>query len=120
MGTMASLEGRKCLDFGTAPSLSDEQRTAFMAQLNPSWSLKTIDGCERLSREWVVKDFMTGLDFFQRIAVIAEAQGHHPDLHLVAFKNVTVAMWTHTCNGLSENDFIVAYLIDRLAPPASE
>ena len=60
-----------------------------------------------------------GLGFFGKIAEIAEDQGHHPDLHLVGYHDVTIEMWTHTTNGLSINDFIVAYLIDKLDTPPS-
>ena len=43
-----------------------------------------------------------------RIAVIAEEEGHHPDLHLTGFNTVTAEMTTHAAKGLTENDFIMA------------
>merc|ERR1711991_512726 len=67
----------------------------------------------------VTASVMTGLGFFGKIAEIAEDQGHHPDLHLVGYHDVTIEMWTHTTNGLSINDFIVACLIDKLDTPPS-
>jgi len=76
------------------------------------WQL-TADG-QRIRREWRVKDFLTGLDFFSRIGRIAEEEDHHPDLHLVGYRNVTVELWTHAINGLSENDFTRAAKIDQL------
>ena len=63
---------------------------------------------------------MTALDFFQRIAQIAEAEDHHPDLHLVGYRNVTIEIWTHAVGGLTENDFILAAKIDRLAGGAEK
>ena len=57
---------------------------------------------------------MTGLDFFRRITDIAEAQDHHPDLHLVGYRNVTIEIWTHAVGGLTENDFILAARINQL------
>ena len=39
---------------------------------------------------------------------------HHPDLHLVDYKNVSIEIWTHAIGGLSENDFILAAKIDGL------
>ena len=57
---------------------------------------------------------MTALDFFHRIAQIAEAEDHHPDLHLVGYRNVTIEIWTHAVGGLTENDFILAAKIDQL------
>ena len=73
----------------------------------------TADG-KRLRREWRVKNFVTALDFFNRVGQIAEAEGHHPDLHLVGYRNVTIELWTHAIGGLSENDFILAAKIDQL------
>ena len=50
------------------------------------------------------------------VGKLAEAEQHHPDLHLTGYKNVAVELSTHAIGGLSENDFIVAAKIDRLAP----
>ncbi|KAK8484970.1 hypothetical protein V6N11_019433, partial [Hibiscus sabdariffa] len=48
------------------------------------------------------------------ISDIAETEGHHPDLHLVGWNNVTVEIWTHAVGGLTENDFILAAKINAL------
>ncbi|MFO0929868.1 MAG: 4a-hydroxytetrahydrobiopterin dehydratase [Gemmataceae bacterium] len=45
---------------------------------------------------------------------VAEAEGHHPDLHLTGYRNVAVELSTHAIGGLSENDFILAARIDQL------
>ena len=47
-------------------------------------------------------------------AAIAEAEGHHPDLHLEGYRNLSIEIWTHAIGGLSENDFILAAKIDLL------
>ena len=54
------------------------------------------------------------LEFFERVGQVAEQEDHHPDLHLVGYRNVTIEIWTHAVNGLSENDFILAAKIDQL------
>jgi 4a-hydroxytetrahydrobiopterin dehydratase len=61
-----------------------------------------------------MKDFMTAIAFFGRVAAIAESEGHHPDLHLQEYRNVWIELWTHAIGGLSENDFILAAKIDQL------
>lgn len=94
---------------GGIPALTPEQIQA-LAPATPQWSL-TPDG-KRLRREWRVRDFMAGLAFFQQIAQIAEAEDHHPDLHLVGYRNVAIEIWTHAVGGLTENDFILAAKID--------
>ncbi len=78
----------------------------------PGWSL-THDG-QRIRKDWKVKNFMAGMEFFSRCAVIAEEDGHHPDLHIEGYRNVSVELWTHAIGGLSENDFILAAKIDLL------
>ncbi len=61
-----------------------------------------------------MKDFRAGMDFFGRVAELAEAEGHHPDLHLEGYRRVWIELSTHSIGGLSENDFILAAKIDRL------
>ncbi len=78
----------------------------------PGWYLTNNN--ERIRKDWTVKNFVKGLDFFNRVGEIAEAEAHHPDLHLVSYKNVSIEIWTHAIGGLSENDFILAAKIDQL------
>ena len=51
--------------------------------------------------------------FVNKIADIANAEDHHPDLH-VSYSKATVELWTHAIGGLSDNDFIVAAKVDAL------
>ena len=53
----------------------------------------------RIRREWVAKNFMAAIDFFNRVAALAEDEGHHPDLHLVGYRNVAIELWTHAIGG---------------------
>lgn len=82
--------------------------------------LKSLDGwklthdSQRIRKDWVVKNFMAGMDFFNAVARLAEDEQHHPDLHLEGYRNVWIEIWTHAIGGLSENDFILAAKIDRL------
>lgn len=78
------------------------------------WTIQS--GPDRISKSWTVKNFLAGLAFFEKVAEIAEAEAHHPDLHLVGYKNVTIDIWTHAIDGLSLNDFILAAKIDQIAP----
>jgi 4a-hydroxytetrahydrobiopterin dehydratase len=96
---------------GGVPALSPEQVRQFLSAL-PNWKL-TPDG-QRIRREWLVKNFLTALDFFHRVGQVAEEEGHHPDLHLVGYRQVAIEIWTHAIGGLSENDFILAAKIEQL------
>ena len=75
------------------------------------WEL--IEG-KRLSKTITCKHFLDAVGLIQRIAPIAEAEDHHPDLHLRRYKHLTVELSTHAIGGLSENDFILAAKINEL------
>ncbi|KAJ6751686.1 hypothetical protein OIU85_002143 [Salix viminalis] len=68
----------------------------------------------KLNRSWRVRNFTKGLELFQLVGNVAETEGHHPDLHLVGWNNVTIEIWTHAVGGLTENDFILAAKINGL------
>ena len=61
-----------------------------------------------------MKDFLAAIDFFNKIAAVAEEEDHHPDLHLEGYRNVTIALSTHAVKGLTENDFILAAKINQI------
>lgn len=110
--TTEELIRKKCVpcEGGVAPLTGDEAEDHRRSV--PEWSI-TADG-PRLRREWVAKNFLAAMRFFNEVARVAEDEGHHPDLHLVGYRNVAVEIWTHAIGGLSENDFILAAKIDRL------
>lgn len=106
------LTQKKCAPCeGGVPPLDPAKVGEYLRQV-PAWRL-TEDG-KRIRRAWRVKDFETGLDYFRRVGEVAEAEGHHPDLHLANYRDVTIEIWTHAIGGLSENDFILAAKLDRL------
>ena len=57
---------------------------------------------------------MQAVTCINKIADLAEAEAHHPDLHLTGYRNLEIAISTHAIGGLSENDFILASKIDVL------
>lgn len=93
------------------PPLSEEEAVALQGQLDPAWDR---DGTNRLSREFTFANFRDAFGFATRVALLVEREFHHPDLS-VTWGRVGVALSTHTVGGLSENDFIIAARIDRLA-----
>jgi 4a-hydroxytetrahydrobiopterin dehydratase len=110
--TTSDLTGKHCTPCeGGVPALSADQVREYLTAV-PQWRL-TADG-KRIRREWRVKDFVTALDFFKRVGQIAEAEDHHPDLHLTGYRNVAIELATHAVGGLTENDFILAAKIDKL------
>lgn len=59
------------------------------------------------------KDFKSVMAFVNKVADLAEEEGHHPDLH-VFYDELGIEISTHAIDGLSENDFILAAKIDLL------
>ena len=103
---------KKCVPCeGGVPPVSRADTEERLADLS-GWRL-TDDGI-RIRRGWEVKNFLAALEFFNQVAALAEADGHHPDLHLERYRHVTVELWTHAIGGLSENDFILAAKINQL------
>lgn len=66
-----------------------------------------------LEKSYGFPDFAQALGFVNRVGEVAEAEGHHPDVHL-AWGRVKVEIWTHKIDGLTESDFILAAKIDAL------
>jgi 4a-hydroxytetrahydrobiopterin dehydratase len=98
---------------GGVAALTPQQAKTMLAAV-PKWELSA-DG-KKIARKWKMKDFVSSLALFDKVGKLAEEEQHHPDLHLTGYKNVAVELSTHAIGGLSENDFIVAAKIDRLAP----
>jgi 4a-hydroxytetrahydrobiopterin dehydratase len=95
---------------GTSP-LTEEEARQLHAQLDPAWQR---EGTRRLRREFAFGDFRDAFGFATRVALLVERELHHPEL-TVTWGRVVVTSWTHTVEGLSRNDFIIAAKIDRLA-----
>lgn len=77
----------------------------------PLWTLDY----PRLRRSFRLKDFRKALAWVNRVGMLAEEEAHHPDFHITGWNQVELVLWTHALNGLSDNDFVMATKIDRLA-----
>lgn len=92
---------------GGVPRLEGvELESMYEALGGPASGWEVIDG-HHLEKEYRFPDFRTALAFTNRVGELAEAQGHHPDIHL-AWGSVRVQIWTHKIDGLVETDFIFA------------
>jgi len=80
-----------------------------LPQQLPGWSL--VDG--KLHRELVFADFNEAFGFMSRVALIAEAMGHHPEWRNV-WNRVVVDLTTHDTGGLSSLDRKLAQRISAL------
>jgi 4a-hydroxytetrahydrobiopterin dehydratase len=105
------LSKKKCMPCeGGIPPLTEKEITAYKKFISSDWIV--IDN-NKISREFFLVSYRHTIDFVNRIADLAEQEGHHPVLHIY-FGRAVVELWTHSINGLSENDFILAAKIDKL------
>jgi 4a-hydroxytetrahydrobiopterin dehydratase len=88
------------------PKLSDAQIQDFLKH-QPSWNLKS----GKLVREWTFKDFVEAMAFVNRVAGLAEAEGHHPDID-IRYNQVSLALVSHDAGGITDRDANMAQHID--------
>ncbi len=108
---MERLASRSCVPCrgGVDPLPEPEARRLLGAV--PGWALE--EDAKRLRRSFEFRDFVEAMKFVNRVADLAEQQGHHPDI-AIHWNRVDLVLWTHKIGGLHENDFILAAKIDRL------
>jgi 4a-hydroxytetrahydrobiopterin dehydratase len=105
------LTQKKCVACEGAETPLTRTEVEIMLEQTPGWRIS--DDGKKINREFVFKDFVESMAFVNKVAEIAENEGHHPDLH-VYYSKVMIELWTHAINGLFENDFIVAAKINKL------
>lgn len=96
---------------GGIPPLTRAEAEELRAQA-PEWAL--LDEATRIERRFRFPDFAQAFAFVNRVADLAEEEGHHPDITF-GWGYTTVSLFTHKIKGLHENDFIMAAKIDELA-----
>jgi 4a-hydroxytetrahydrobiopterin dehydratase len=96
------------------PTLAREDVDSRLPEI-PGWTVQEAGGHLELTRTFQYKGFMPGVELIDRIAPIAEAEGHHPDLHL-SYGSLRVDLWTHAAGGLTDNDLILAAKINQIRP----
>ena len=94
---------------GGMPHFERAQVDEYMPKIKADWST---DGA-KITREFRFKDFTETMEFVNRVAALAQAEDHHPNM-AVSYSKVVIDLWTHAARGLTENDFILAAKIDEL------
>jgi 4a-hydroxytetrahydrobiopterin dehydratase len=75
---------------------------------DPEWKLQN----GKLVREWTFKDFIEAMKFVNRVADLAEAAGHHPDID-VRYNQVTLGLVSHDAGGITQRDAAMANRISK-------
>ena len=105
------LSRKKCIPCeGGVPPLNEKEVAEYKKHISADWKVAEDN---KISKELMFVNYRHTIDFVNKIAHIAEEEGHHPVLH-VYFGRIVVELWTHSINGLSVNDFILAAKIDKL------
>lgn len=91
--------------------MTEERASGLERELDASWSRESN---RRISRKITdFKNFAEAFAFATRVALLAEQEGHHPDMK-VGWAYLDIQLTTHAAKGLTDNDFIMAAKIDRL------
>jgi 4a-hydroxytetrahydrobiopterin dehydratase len=95
--------------------MAKDRAQTLLRELDRSWRLNA-DG--HLERAYAFDNFAQAMAFANKVAEVAEAERHHPDLH-IAWARCKVEIWTHKISGLTESDFYLAAKADRAFNAAS-
>jgi len=117
---MSDLIQKKCLPReGGIPPLSREKAEELLKQV-PGWELEEWPVAQDSPDKHLVivgkfkfKDFKEALEFVDKVGELAEKEVHHPEIEF-GWGHAKISLWTHSINGLHENDFIIAAKINEL------
>ena len=109
---MTDLTEQKCVPCeGGIPPLDDKKEEEYLKQVE-GWSLIR-EGIHRIRKEFYFDNFVKSIEFVNKVADIAEGEGHHPDVYIY-YDEVVLELHTHAIKGLHKNDFILAAKIDNI------
>ena len=105
-----NLADQRCIPCrGGVPPMEESRAKELLRQLDDGWQLNSEGHLERVYR---VRNFAQAMALANKVADIAEDEGHHPDLS-IAWGKCKVEIWTHKIRGLTESDFYFAAKADR-------
>ena len=106
-----NLSKKKCKPCeGGIASLDQKEIAEYKKHIRDDWKFTENN---KISKEYSFVNYKHTMDFVNKVANLAEEEGHHPVIH-VYYGKVVIELWTHAIKGLSENDFILASKIDKL------
>jgi 4a-hydroxytetrahydrobiopterin dehydratase len=77
---------------------------------HPDWIVER----DRLHRDFRFASFMAAMEFVNRVAVVAETVGHHPNIRLHEWCFVELDVYSHVSGGLTGKDVELATAIDAM------
>ncbi|HEU0200813.1 MAG TPA: 4a-hydroxytetrahydrobiopterin dehydratase [Burkholderiaceae bacterium] len=104
------LADQKCVPCrGGVPPMDEARAKELLRELDDGWHLNPAG---HLEREYRLQSFAEAMALANKVAEVAEQEGHHPDL-CIAWGKCKVEIWTHKIRGLTESDFYFAAKADR-------
>ncbi len=88
--------------------MTEKEAKAMLTKVE-GWELRE----NKIRKTYRFKDFKESMKFVNKVADLAEEEGHHPNI-FISWNKVTLTLTTHAIGGLSDNDFIMAAKIDRI------
>ena len=111
---MDNLHDKKCIPCkGDVPPFNFSEISKYLKKVD-GWSVeKDTQNISFLEKDFKFKDFIQSQKFVNKVGVIAEAEGHHPDI-IFGWGYAKIKIFTHAIKGLAESDFILAAKIDQI------
>lgn len=106
---MNDLAKKHCVPCENGEGKLDIGKIKEYLKIVPEWLLVG----DQIKRNFKFKNFTEAMDFVNKVADIAEDEGHHPDIYIF-YNKVDLSLYTHAANGLTENDFIMAAKVNSL------
>ena len=113
---MKKLSDKKCIpceDNSIQPFSCDQAHELFDEYRGELTGWIMDDGCKKITLDRTFPNFVHAMEFVNHVADSAESVGHHPDIS-IWYNRVELTLFTHSLQGLSENDFILAAKINTL------
>lgn len=87
----------------------DDARIALELQQLPGW----VRSGQAIQRRYEFADFVQAMAFVGRVAELAEAADHHPDID-IRYNKVVLGLISHDSGGVTERDIRMARKINEL------
>lgn len=110
---MADLNSETCTACKPdAPKVNADEARQLLLQI-PDWAIVTLKEIPQLKREYKFRNFVDAQRFCNKVAEMAEALQHHPEITF-GWGYARLIWYTHKINGLHRNDFVCAAKSDQL------
>lgn len=110
---MNDLTSKKCIPCETYVAPLNQEKENELLKETAGWVINREEKIHKLIKNFEFKDFTQAMQFINKVADIAESEGHHPDM-FITYNKVTITLFTHFIKGLHQNDFIIAAKINKL------